>query len=241
MNVVIIGISLIGFVYLINLNKKQKERLEEKEAEVLKLWDDKIAEHQFLVNVTYRDSESMKEFFDNLNSSYNKLRQLLNQEELTEIDKKQLIDFIINDFTETAGMKKEEVFRRLKVESEDYMFVGDNLEIVKRLERLFNPNFMTKRIYFQDFDIWEKRENWNLNPGDTTVLMIRLLKNYDLNSHQMELIPSEELKVIEPYLGELTVVTHKGAKESKSREISFKIYDWVRQDTIVQKIYLNPN
>ncbi len=237
----IIGISLIGFVYLINVNREQKEELEKKENEVLRLWDDKIAEYQFLVNVTYRDTDRMKDFFNKLDSAYDKLRALLNEKELTEFDKKQLKDFILNDFTKTAGMKEEEVFSRLEVEDISQIFVGDNLEIVEKLEKLFNPNFMTKCVYFQDFDIWEKRENWNLNAGDTTTFMIRLLKNYDLYSHQMELIPSVDLKVIEPYLGELRVVIPEDAKEGESRKLTFQIYDWVNQDTIVQEMYINPN
>ncbi len=240
-NLTIIGISLIGFVYLINVNREQKEELDKKENEVLRLWDDKIAEYQFLVNVTYRDTDRMKDFFDKLDSAYDKLRALLNEKELTEFDKKQLKDFILNDFTKTAGMKEEEVFGRLEVEDINQIFVGDNLEIVEKLEKLFNPNFMTKCVYFQDFDIWEKRENWNLNAGDTTTFMIRLLKNYDLYSHHMELIPSVDLKVIEPYLGELRVVIPEDAKEGESRKLTFQIYDWVNQDTIVQEMYINQN
>jgi hypothetical protein len=173
-NLIIIGVSLIGFVYLINVNRDQRKKLAKKENEILKLWDDKIAEYQFLVNVTYRDSENLKVFFD-------------------------------------------------------------------KLEKLFNPNFMTKCIYFQEFDIWEKKENWNLSAGDTTTFMIRLLKNYDLNSHQIELIPSVDLKVIKPYLGELQIVIPKDAKEGEPRKVSFQIYDWVNRDTIVQEMYLNSN
>jgi hypothetical protein len=48
-NLIIAAISLTGFAYLIHVNKKQKEELDKKEAEVLRLWDDKIAEYQFLV------------------------------------------------------------------------------------------------------------------------------------------------------------------------------------------------
>lgn len=239
-SLVVLGISLIGFAYLIYVNKKQKEELVKKEKVILKLWDDKIAEYQFLVNVTYRDSEAMKDFFDNLDNCYDKLRKLLHGEILSNKDKNEIINFIMTDFTKNAGIKKVDVLSRLKVENSAQIFVGNNLEIVERLERLFNPNFMTKCIYFQDFDIWEKQEKWNLNEGDTTYLMIRLLKNYDLNSHQTELIPSKDLKVLKPYLGELRVIIPKGAKKDEEREISFQLYDWINQDTIIQKMYLNP-
>ena len=183
----------------------------------------------------------MKGFFDKLDSAYDKLRALLHQKELTDIDKKQLKDFILFDFTKKAGLKKEEVLSRLEVENIDQVFVGDNLEIVERLGKLFNPNFMTQRIYFQDFDIWEKKEHWNLKAGDTTTFMIRLLKNYDLSSHQTELIPSADLKVVEPYLGELRVIIPKGAKKGETRKFTFQIYDWANQDTMVQEIYIDSN
>lgn len=240
-NLTIIGICLTGFAYLINVNREQAEELAKKEKEVLKLWDDKISEHQFMVNVTYRDADSLKDFFDKLDSAYDKMRGLLHENELTEIDKKQLTDFIMNDFTQTAGMKKEEVFNRLAVEDIDQVFAGNNLEIVKKLENLFNPSFMTSRFYFHDFDIWEKKEEWDLSAGDTTTFMIRLLRNYDLHSHQMELIPSVDLKVTEPYLGELQVIIPKDAKKGELQKFTFQIYDWINRDTIVQEIHIHPN
>jgi hypothetical protein len=238
-NLVTIGISLIGFVYLINVNKEQKIELDNKENEILRLWNEKIAEYQFLVNVEYRDTERMKDFFDKLDSSYDKLRALLYQKELTETDKEQLIDFILNDYMKTAGIKEEDLYSRLDVDDIDEIFVGDNLEIVQKLEKLFNPSFMTKRVYFQDFDIWEKREGWNLNPGDTITLMIRLLKNYNFQHHQIELIPSNNLNVIRPYLGELRVVVPKDSKKGDLQKVTFKTYNWVTRDTLVQEVDIN--
>jgi hypothetical protein len=240
-NLATIGILLIGVFYFLDANRKQKNELVKKEKEILELWDSKIAEYQFLVNVTFRDSEVRKYFFDRLDNCYKKMRLLLNKKELSEIDKKEFTDFIMGEFPEIAGMKKEEILKRLNIENQNQIFNGSNLEIVKRLEKLFNPSFMTKCVSFKDFDIWEKQENWNLNPGDTTKLMIRLLKNYDLSTNQLEFFPSENLKIIEPYLGELKVIIPKDAKENQTREVSFILYDWIKKDTVIQKIYLHSN
>ena len=223
------------------VNNRQKKELVKKEKEVLELWDSKIAEHQYLLNTKYHNSEWMKGFFDKLDNCYDKLRRLLNQEDLSNEDKNQVIDFIMSDFPKNVGIKKRDVLEKLQVKNIDQVFIGANLEIVKRLENLLNPRFISSHAYIQDFDIWEKRENLNLKAGDTTFLMIRLLRNYDLNSHQMELIESDDLKVIEPYLGELRVIVSKDAKRGDEKEISYELYDWIIQDTIVQNIRLLVN
>jgi hypothetical protein len=235
------GIILIGVTYLIFINIKQKRELIKKEKKILKIWDDKIAEYQFIINATYRDSDIMKDFFEKLNHCYEIMRKMLIQEKLTKNHKNELIEFILTDFTNTAGIKKEEVFDRLEIDEIENLFVGDNLETVEKLDKLLNPNFMTGRIDYQDFDMWEKREDMDFRPGDTTVFMIRLLKNYSQNKHQIELIPSKNLKVIEPYLGELRVIIPKNAVKGELEKVSFKTYDWVNRDTIVEDLYLTVN
>jgi hypothetical protein len=71
--------------------------------------------------------------------------------------------------------------------------------------------------------------------------MIRLLKNYDMMSNQLDLIPSANLKVLQPYLGELSVIVPQNAPSGAPREFSFKVYDWIEMDTIEQVFILEVN
>lgn len=236
--ILLIGIS--GTFYFWNSDRKKKEEIVRLEGELMASWDDKISDYQFLVNDSYRKSGVVKAFADSLDISYNKVRKFLNEGDLTEDDKKFLMEFIFVGM-QKAGLTKEEILQRAGSQSPEELFHGTRLEVIKRLDEILNPYFMTNCFYMQDFDIWEKRDKWNFSPGDTTKLMIRLLKNYNLHSHQLELIPSREMKVIEPYLGELVVIVPEDAPKNKTQQISFKLYDWINQDTIIQEVFLEKN
>jgi hypothetical protein len=204
---------------------------------VLRLWDEKIADYQFLVNVNYRDSEFMKSFFDSLMVSYDKLRVISSQKDLVEADKNYLRSFIFKQMAAKGFINKAEILPRLKVKSAAQMFEGAKLELLQRLESILSPYFMTKCMYSQDFDIWEQTNNRVFYPGDTTIFMIRILKNYDLHSHQLELIPCSGMKIIEPYLGEIKVAIPKNEKDLI--KINFQLYNWLKRDTITQNIHLS--
>jgi hypothetical protein len=229
-------IGTVAFVYLLLLNQKMADDLSKSEAALYSLWDEKIAAYQFNVNITFRYSETRKGFFDSLDICYNKLRVLTKQGDLTEHDKQYLTNFVHQQMPNGTGISQALICERLGVNSFEAAFNGSRQKIIERFDRVLNPNFMTKCRFFQDFDIWEKRERLGLMPGDTTVFMIRLLKNYDLNSHQTELIPSKNLKVIKPYLGELTVVVPIFAKKGDYHKTSFEIYNWIDRDTVTQEI-----
>lgn len=229
----------ISFIYLSKLIERKNEKIKAAETEVFRLWDEKIADYQFLVNVNYRDSEFMKSFFDSLMVSYDKLRVIISQKDLAEADKNYLRSFIFNQMAAKGFISKAEILQRLKVESADQMFEIPGLELLQRLESILSPYFMTKCMYSQDYDIWEKTNNRILKPGDTTVFMIRILKNYDLRSHQLELIPSSSMKIIEPYLGEIKVAIPKN--ENDLIKINFQMYNWLKRDTITQNFYLSRN
>lgn len=77
-------IGLLGLTYLLLLNHELSMGLAKAESGIFKLWDDKIADYQFNINVTYRYSETRKAFFDNLDMCYNKLRLLTNQNDLKQ-------------------------------------------------------------------------------------------------------------------------------------------------------------
>ena len=198
------------------------------------------------VNVRYGNSVGLREIFERLDDIYEKLRNFLKGKELTETDKNEMINYLMNDFAKTSGFRSSKgnvdnklIFETLGVENEHQIFEGERVQIVEKLLKLFNPSIFSGPDYYDEFDFWEKKENWQLNPGDTTVLMIRLLKNFNIRSHQVELIESSELKVIEPYLGELKVVIPVNAEKDKLRIANFKTYNWITQDTISQKIFFN--
>jgi hypothetical protein len=232
-----IAICGLSFMYLSKLIEQKDQKIKDAETEVLRLWDEKIAEYQYLVNVNYRDSEFMKSFFDSLIISYDKLRVISSPKDLVEADKKYLRSFIFKQMAAKGFINKAEILPKLKVKSAAQMFEGTKLEQLQRLESILSPYFMTKCMYFQDYDIWEKTNNRILQPGDTTVFMIRILKNYDLRSHQLELIPSRRMKIVKPYLGELEVAIPKS--ENDLIKINFQMYNWLERDTVTQNIYLS--
>lgn len=244
-NIVVITISLIGFFLLNNINKLQKEELLNKETEILKLLDDKIAEYQFRVNIKYSNSGGLRDVFERLDDIYEKLRFFLKGKEFTETDKNEMINYLMNDFAKISGflsskgeVDRKFIFEVLGVENEYQIFEGDRIRIVEKLLKLINPSVFSGRDYYSDFDFWEKKESWQLEPGDTTILMIRALKNFSIGSNQLELIENSDLKLIEPNLGELRVVIPMNAEKDKPRVVNFKTYDWINQDTLNQIIIL---
>ena len=229
----------LGFIHLSKLIERKNEKIKAVEREMFRLWDEKIADYQFKVNIYYRGSEFMESFFDSLIVSYDKLRVITSQKDLSEADKNYLQAFILNQMAAKGFISKAEILQRLKVESVAQMFEGTKLELLQKLESILSPYFMCKSMYTQDFDIWEQTNNRVLRPGDTTIFMIRILKNYDLHSHQLELIPSNGLKIIEPYLGEIKVAIPKN--ENDLIKINFQMYNWLKRDTITQNFYLSRN
>lgn len=235
----VITICGLSFMYLFWLIEEKDKKIKAAEAEVFRLWDEKIADHQFLVNVNYRDSEFMKSFFDSLIVGYDKLRVISNQKDLTETDKNYLQAFIFNQMAAKGFISKAEILQRLKVESFNQMFASPKLELLQKLESILSPYFMCKSRYNQDFDIWKKPGSGSIGPGDTTVFMIRILKNYDMHSHELELISSSEMKIVKPYLGEIKAVIPQNEREEI--HIKFQMYNWSSRDTITQNIYLSTN
>jgi hypothetical protein len=228
-------------VCLVYTNYQQKQALAKQEAELVRLWDDKIAAYQFTVNLNYRTEQRPDTFFNKLDTVYQKLRGLLQRDRLSAAAQQQIHDFLAQDFPENAGITHAEILDKLQVKQLEQAFVGDKLDIVKRIATLLDPIFMVKCKYMLDFDIWEKRNDWHLSPGDTTTIMIRLLKNYDIMSHQLELIPSTNLKVLQPYLGELSVIVPQNAQSGTPMKYSFKACDWTKKDTIEQVLSLPVN
>lgn len=231
-----VSIGLLGLTYLLLLNHELSKGLAKAESGIFKLWDDKIADYQFNVNVTYRYSETKKPFFDSLDMCYNQLRLLTNQNDLSNSDKQYLKSFVEQQMSSTTGISKAEILKRMGIASIDEAFNGSSLETIERFDRMLNPNFMSSHIFLPDFDIWEKKDGIDLKPGDTTIFMIRLLKNYDLNSHQTEFVLSDKLKVVEPYLGELTVIIPVTAKKGSYHKTEFNLYNWIDRDTVTQGI-----
>lgn len=226
--------------YFINQNQRQKVEIQKANQIIKDLWDDKIANYQFLVNVTYRNNtiKPLRSLFDSLDTSYTILRKVIDKQEIAESDKIYLGNMVLRQIPFQSRMKEKEIFKWLDIKQEEELFQGAIPEIIERLDKGLNPNFMTHRNSTNGFDIWEKQEKWNLKAGHTTTIMIRLLKNHDLGCNQLEFIPTKKLKIIEPYLGELTVIIPIGVKEDSPHPISFQLYDWVKKDTITKKMML---
>lgn len=236
--------SLLGSLgYFIYQNQRQKTEIQEANQIIKNLWDDKIANYQFLVNVSYRNSaiKPLRSLFDSLDTSYTILRKVIEQQKIAESDKVYLGNMVLEQIPFQSRMKEKEIFEWLDIKQKGELFQGTIPEIIKRLDKGLNPNFMTHRNSTNNFDVWEKQEKWNLKPGETTTLMVRLLKNYDLASNQLEFVPTKNMKVIEPYLGEFTVKIPIDTKEGSPYPISFQLYDWIKKDTITEKIILFSN
>ncbi len=134
-----IAVCGLSFIYLFKLVEQKNQKIKAAEAEVFRLWDEKIADYQFKVNVNYRDSEFMKSFFDSLMVSYDKLRVISSQKDLAEADKNYLRSFIFKQMAAKGFISKAEILQRLKVKSVAQMFEGTKLELLQRLESILSP------------------------------------------------------------------------------------------------------
>lgn len=221
--------------------KNIQQRIEELKKENFKLIDDKVADAQFRSNNYYRKNEFLKPFFDSLDTSYKILRIYLQEEEyISTEDQIFLKEILLNNLPKIGGMNKEDVLTRMGIKRENEIFQGSKLEIAKRLMGGLSLNFMTGGRYsFNYYDIWRKETDLELLPGETTKIMIRLLRNYEFRSNHLEFIPSKRMKIIEPYLGELTVQVPNNLSGNKVYETRFELFDWINRDTITERILIS--
>lgn len=224
--------SIIGFFFFRAELKKKDAELQQKNEELNTMWDDQLAVYQWTINDLYRSEKWENHLFDSLDHCFKILRLSINEPSFKLKDKEYLVDFMMERLTKIGHRKKDKILKTLEVESVDHIFTGTNTEIIRRTTRVLNPYFMTKCISFTDYDMWEKKDHWNFSPGDTMTVMLRLLKNYDSYSHNLEFIPGENVKVIEPYLGEIFVAVPENAQKGTKYKMNFKLYDWIKRDTV---------
>lgn len=220
---------------------KQEKLLQAKDKKLIELYDAKIADYQFQFNENYRGKMWEDGFFDSLNTCFEIMRLSLHKADIPDTSKGYLQGFITDRLSARLGYQESDILRLTGLKSMDSIFVGTNLDIVDRGLEVFNPYFLTKCFYFTDFDIWKYEENWNLQPGDTTEFMIRLLKNHDYLQHQLAFIETGNLEVLSPYLGKLKVVIPDDIVDRSFYDFTINFYDWVKQDTVIKTIGITLN
>ena len=234
----VIAIVLTAFFLKI---KSQSDELARQDRMISELWSDKLSDHQYLINTTYRDVPTIEGFIGDLDTSIDIMRKLSYHVELRDEERSHLLNFINERLIGFSGTKESEICERLQVDSLGQIFQGEDFEVVERLERVINPFIMTRCREYQTFDIYEKQERWDFKGGDTVNLMIRLLSNYALRSHEVELVAQDNLELIDPYWGELTYVASDSSVELGRHRISFNTYDWISRDTVKNSVILMSN
>lgn len=215
---------------------KQNILLQSKDERLVELFDSKIADYQFQLNTNYRGAIWEDSFFDSLNTCFEILRTYLPKTYIPDTSKLYLRRFMTERLSDRLGYSEVEILRMTNLGSIDSIFLGTNLNIVDKTLEVLNPYFLTKCFYFTDLDIWQLNKNWNLQAGDTTEFMIRILKNYDYLQNQLGFVETENLEVIKPYLGKLKVVIPENINERSTYDWNIKFYDWIKKDTIIQRI-----
>ena len=240
--IVIALVIAIALSYSFVTIKKQRERLDELDRKTSVLWFEKLADYQYLSNTTYRDlpQASMNNFLDSLNGSLDLMMKLSFHEELSAEDKDYISGYLFSTLS-TFNSDETEVLELLEISHREELYVGTDFEILERLERVINPYLMTRCKEFQNFDIYEKQDSWEFGPGDTLRLMVRLLSNYSLQSHETELVPSSSLELVNPYFGEITHVVPADFQKGGWLPITFQTYDWISRDTVEQSVILTSN
>ena len=233
-------VAIVLAVSFLKINS-QNNILARQDEMISNLWSDKLSNHQFLVNTAYRDVPTIGGFIHDLDKSIGILRGLSFHNELTEGERGHLLSFISDGLIGYAGTKESEICETLQVESLNQIFQGKDFEVVERLERAINPYVLTRCREYQPLDIYEKRDSWDFEEGDTVKLMIRLLSNYSLRSHEVELVAQENLELINPYWGEFTYVASDSSVELGRHRISFNTYDWISRDTVENSMILMSN
>jgi hypothetical protein len=219
--------------------KKQKDELAVQDKRISDLWFEKLTDYQYLINTTFRDypQNPIKSMFDSLDGSLDIMLKLSYHEDLTIQDKEYLNDFIFSTLVDRS-YREGVILENLEIDSRDELFLGSNFEIVERLERVVNPYIMTKCKEGQSFDLYEKHEEWNFQKGDTVKLMVRLLPNYSLQSHVVELVPSSSLFLLNPYFGEIHYIAEEDAMQGSRHEIKYETYDLISRDTVENSVLL---
>lgn len=215
---------------------KQEKLLQAKDKKLKELYDAKIADYQFQFNENYRGKMWEDGFFDSLQTCFDIMSFSLSKTDIPDSSKLYLQGFMTDRLSARLGYKEDDILRLTDLASMDSIFMGTNLDIVDRVLELFNPHLLTKCFYLTDFDIWKYEENWNLQPGDTTEFMIRLLKNHDYLQHQLAFVKTENLEVLTPYLGKLKVVIPDEINDKSFYDLSIHFYDWIKKDTVDKRI-----
>jgi len=218
--------------------QNKNEELVTQDKMISQLWSDKLSGHQYLLNSTFRDMPQMSGFIDDLDRSIGVLRSLSYHSELTEEERNHILDFLHKGVIDFLGEKEHDVCETLQVDSLYQVFQGKDFEVVERLEKIINPNMITRCREYKPVVIYEKRDTWDFKEGDTIKLMIRLLSNYSLRSHEVELVAQENLELIDPYWGEFTYVVSDSSAELGRHRISFNTYDWISRDTVEEYVIL---
>lgn len=236
LRILILGILLVVQIILYQELIEQKDLLHSKDEKLEELIDSKIADYQFQFNTNYRGIMWEDSFFDSLNNCFEILRTYLPETNIPDTDQLYLEGFMLDRLSDRLGYDETDILRITNLESIDSIFLGSNLHVVDKVLEVLNPYFLTKCFYYTDFDIWQFNQSWNLQPGDTTEFMIRLLKNYDYLQNQLEFVETENLEVIEPYLGKLKVVIPDDINERRVYDMNVSFYDWIKKDTIITTI-----
>ena len=220
--------------------KKQKDQLALQDRRISNLWFGKLTGHKYLVNTTYRDypHAQVENVLDSLDGSLDILLKLSYHEALSSQDTEYLNDFVFSTLTNLLNVEDAHLLQNFKIECKSELFEGNDFEIVERLERVVNPYFMTKCKEYQIFDLYEKHEEWSFLKGDTVKLMVRLLPNYSLHSHVVELVSSKNMRLVNPYFGEIQYVAEEDAIQGSRHEIQYQTYDWISRDMVENTVVL---
>lgn len=241
LTILIFSILVVTLIKFSQDLAEQEQLLQSKDEKLIELIDTKIADYQFHFNIHYRGKMWKDGFFDSLNTCFEMLRICLPRTDIPDSSKSYLQEFMMDRLSGGLGRDEDDMLRMIDLESMDSIFIGANLRIVERVLEVLNPYFLTRCFYFTDIDIWKYEENWNLHPGDTTSFMIRLLKNHDFLQHQLEFVETENLEVINPYLGKLKVVIPDDINDKSFYDLPIHFYDWIKKDTVIQTFGISLN
>lgn len=216
-------------------NSSRIREVELLESRIDFLYDEKISEFQFEITAYYDDIEMYKFFFDSLDTSLSIIRESIVDKEFSKDEKRYIYNFIFNQLVSRTGTRDYEICSILNIVGDDDLFEKKYYEIVDRLLDVINPYIFSRRGFFTSFDFWKIDDKFNY-PGDTITYSVRLLNNLSINRQNYKLLDSEGMSIINPFLGTLKVYIPLEVEKGSYYPISFKIYDWLKKDTLDQEI-----
>lgn len=223
----ILSIILLLCLVFFFLQRQEIRRLRvEKDAFQQKnrrLLDEKLGEYQFQVEYLFAVEDFEEAFFDSLICSLKLMRNLLARKVLLPSDQEYLTRFIEKNLPATAYLNLADYLEQHDYENTNALFEGDDITIVERLLPLINPFHFTKCIYTEDYDVWIDRET-----ADTLYYRVRLLKNHELRSTFLEILPGKRVKLLNANLAEIAIPK----SEPSPRKLSFDLVDWMKKDTV---------